>query len=59
MVYKLFDKKTGSGAKACLNEELVQELHKPTIKKFKRRKVYTRFEDNNWVADIWDGIIIL
>ena len=52
MVYKLFDKKTGSGAKACLNEELVQELHKPTIKKFKRGKVYTRFEDNNWVADI-------
>ena len=31
MVFKFFDKKTGSGA--SLNEELVQELQKPVIKK--------------------------
>ena len=28
------------------NEEPVQELHKPVIKKFKRRKVYAKFRDN-------------
>ena len=27
MVYKLFGKKTGSGA--CVNEQLAEELHKP------------------------------
>ena len=31
-----------------LNEELAEELHKPVIKKFKRRKVYARFKDNIW-----------
>ena len=44
MVYKIFDKKTGSGA--SVNEELAQELCKPVIKKFKRRKVYAKFKDN-------------
>ena len=54
MVYKFFDKKTGSGAIATtksgvrLNEELAEELHKPVIKKFKRRKVHARFKDNIW-----------
>ena len=48
MVYKLFDKKTGSGV--SVNEQLAEELHKPVIKKFKRRKVYTRFKENIWVA---------
>ena len=48
MAYKLFDKKTGSGL--SVNEQLTEELHKPVIKKFKRRKVYTRFKDNIWVA---------
>ena len=35
MVYKLFHKKTGSGVR--VNEELAEELHKPVIKKFKRK----------------------
>ena len=38
MVYKIFDKKTGSGV--SVNEQLAEELHKPVIKKIKRRKVY-------------------
>ena len=46
MVYKFFGKKKGSEAKASVNEELAQELHKPVIKKFKRRKFYARFENN-------------
>ena len=49
MVYKLFNKKTGS--RVSVNERLVEELHKPVIKKFKRRKVYARFKGNIWIAD--------
>ena len=44
MVYKFFDKKTGS--EIGVNEQLAEELHKPAITKFKRRKVYERFKDN-------------
>ena len=34
MVYKCFDKKkTVSGAKSSVNEELAKEFHKPVIKK--------------------------
>ena len=36
MVYKFFDKKTGSGV--GVNEQLAEELHKPVIKKLRRRK---------------------
>ena len=38
MVFKFFDKKTGSGA--SVNNELAEELHKLVIKTLKRRKVY-------------------
>ena len=44
MIYEFLDKKTGLGAKARDNEELAQELWKPGIKKFKRKKVYARFK---------------
>ena len=37
-----------------VNEELGQELHKPVIKKTKSRKVYSRFKDNIWEADLPD-----
>ena len=50
MVYKFFDKKTGS--EISVNEQLAEELHKPAITKFKRRKVYERFKDNIWAADL-------
>ena len=50
MVYKFFDKKTGS--EISVNEQLAKEFHKPVIKKFKRRKVYARFKDNIWAADL-------
>ena len=49
IAYKFFDKKTGSGV--SINEQLAKELHKPVIKKFKRRKVYARFEDNMLEVD--------
>ena len=61
MVYKFFDKKSiGSGAK-CINtkitpqnEQLVEELDKPIIRKFKKTKVYSAFKDNIWAADLVD-----
>ena len=36
MVYTYFDKKTGSGI--SVNELLAEELHKPVIKKFQKKK---------------------
>ena len=30
----------------------LKELHKPVIRKFKRRKVYVKFKDNIWAADL-------
>ena len=49
VVYKFLDKKsTGSGINIPLefNKELAKELHKPIIKKFKKRKVYSGFRNN-------------
>ena len=56
MVYKFFDwKVSGSGAKLTLqNEQLAEEIHKPIIRKFKKRKVYSTFEDNIWGVDLAD-----
>ena len=68
MVYKFFDSKVaspdsksvGSGAKRVntklmpQNEQLAEELHKPIIRKFKKRKVYSTFKDNIWGVDLAD-----
>ena len=55
MVYKFFDKKSsGSGITNELNYQLANELHKPVIKKFKKRKVYSSFRDNIWGVDLAD-----
>ena len=60
MVYEFFDKKgSGSGIKSMLqNEQLAEELHKPIIRKFKKRKVYSTFKDNIWGADLADMQLI-
>ena len=68
MVYKFFDSKVasldknsvGSGGKRVntkitpQNEQLAEELHKPIIRKFKKRKVYSAFKDNIWGVDLAD-----
>ena len=36
------------------NKSLAEELHKPVIKKFNKRKVYSQFRDNIWGADLAD-----
>ena len=50
MVYRFFDKKTGS--RISVNEQLAEELYNPVIKKLQKRKVYARFKDNIWAADL-------
>ena len=45
-----FDGKRGSGV--SISEELVEELNKSVVKKFKRRTVYVTFKDNIWPADL-------
>ena len=55
MVYKLFDKKTsGRGIKIenIPNKELVEELHKPIIQKFKVQKENSPFIDNILGGDL-------
>ena len=68
MVYTFFDSKVaspdkksvGSGAKHVntkitpKNQQLAEELHKPIIRKFKKRKVYSTFKDNIWGVDLAD-----
>ena len=64
MVYKFFDKKSkGSGLKEnqgnfLQNSQLANELHKPIIRKFKKRKVYSSFKDNMWGCDLADMQLI-
>ena len=59
MVYKFFNERTKrsgikSGNRFPENKQLAEELHKPIIKNFKRRKVYSIFEDNIWGVDLAD-----
>ena len=69
MVYNFFDKKStslvdksapGSGVKNenMSNKELADELHKPILKKFRKRKVYSSFIDNIWSTDLADMQLI-
>ena len=62
MVYKFFDKKStaepssleGMGSGIASSSILADELHKPIIKKFDKRKVYSQFKDNVWGVDLAD-----
>ena len=56
MVYKFFDKKSqGSGLPSNKeNTQLANELHKPIIRKFNKRKVHSSFKDNIWGVDLAD-----
>ena len=67
MVCKFFDKKSTAGPSSlergsleCMGSGiasssiLADELHKPVIKKFNKRKVYSQFKDNIWGVDLAD-----
>ena len=63
MVCKFFNERTkGSGLNfvknSLNNSQLAEELHKPIIKNFKRRKVYSSFKDNIWGVDLADMTLI-
>ena len=68
MAYQFFDKKfKGIGVineikqlNNCLTEteQLAEELQKPLIKKFKRRKLFSSFKDNIWGAGLADMELI-
>ena len=64
MVYKFFDKKSTAVSSSlermgsCIARDnssiLANELHKPIIKNFDKRKVYFQFKDNEWGIDLAD-----
>ena len=58
MVYKFFDKKS-SGSGVAIEEikqniQLADELHKPIIRKLKKRKVYSSIRDTILGVDLAD-----
>ena len=61
MVDKFFVKKSsGSGIKNenISNNELAEELQKPIIRKFEKRKVHSPFLDNIWAVELADMQLI-
>ena len=61
MVYKFFDKKskgicitTLANKSVSQNQQLAEELHKPIIREFEKRKVHSVFKDNIWCANLAD-----
>ena len=69
MAYQLFHEMSAGSAtpiadKHAFNNEikqnmlLAEELHKPIIKEFEKRKVYSAFKDNIWIADLADMLPI-
>ena len=57
MFYKYFDKKSrGSGVNIPFefNNQLAEELHKPIIRNFLKRTVYSGSKDNIWGANLAD-----
>ena len=61
MMYKFFNSKvvprnktiSAKGTKE-VNKILAEELHKPVIRKFNKRKVCSQFKDNIWAVDLAD-----
>ena len=55
-----FDESKGTGTKNKIkqNQQLANELHKPIIRKFKKRKVYSYCKDNIWGVDLADMQLI-
>ena len=62
MIYKFFDKKSAVSGVANneikQNLQLANELHKPIITNFRKRRVYSEFKDNIWGADLVDMRLI-
>ena len=56
LVYNFFNKKPVGGGvvknEIMQNMDLAEELHKPIIRKFVKRKIHSPFKDNIWVSDL-------
>ena len=56
MFYKFFDENSASDGSVknenMPDQQLAEELHKPIIRKFEKRKVYSFFKDNIWGDDL-------
>ena len=56
MVYKYFNKKSQGSVVPNIEvnpgEQLAKELHKPIIREFKKRTVYSGFKDKIWGTDL-------
>ena len=48
----------GSGTESMSNQQVANELHKPIIRIFKRRIVYSSFSGNIWGVDLADMQLI-
>ena len=61
MVYKFFNKKTSGGIvknRIISNKELAEELNKPIIRKFEKRKAHSPCIDNILGSDLADILFI-
>ena len=58
MVCNFFDKKLLVVLFNMSNKELAEELYKPVIKNFEKRKLYSSFIGNIWGADLADMQLI-
>ena len=57
MGYKFFDKRTSDKDiknENISNKELTEEIHKPIIRNFNKRKIHSPFIHNIWSADLVD-----
>ena len=57
MIYTFFDEKTSGQtdkSEIISNKASAEDLYKPIIKKFEKRKVRSSFTDNIWGADLAD-----
>ena len=52
--FKIASDPKHDGCQRGFNYQLANELHKPVIKKFKKRKAYSSFKDNIWGVDLAD-----
>ena len=62
MIYNFFDKGTSSKTvktENILNKELAEELYKPIIRKFEKRKIYSPFICNIWGAGFPDMQLVM
>ena len=48
----------GTGIKSMSTQQLANELHKPIIRRFKKRIVYSSFKNNIWDVDLADVQLI-